>query len=197
MEEEICMPGVTYMNTHTLMREDLPSDLMIKLDLQKVDPFPMTVPCLEGVGSCEYDICKVMMMMMMMMVMIMYMRQIITDAGDSLCQYFPESQPCGCPLLKGDMYLENIELQVRSCCQNVATLGRLKAVMMSIIADPGYGGRAGRRDGGRLPGHSQVLRRQRPRGLHRVHQLLLQAEPVLTWARNFYIIRSLHATKVT
>ena len=71
MEEEICMPGVTYMNTHTLMREDLPSDLMIKLDLQKVDPFPMTVPCLEGVGSCEYDICKVMMMMMMMMIMMM------------------------------------------------------------------------------------------------------------------------------
>ena len=113
MEEEICMPGVTYMNTHTLMREDLPSDLMIKLDLQKVDPFPMTVPCLEGVGSCEYDICKVMMRMMIMMMMMMYMHQIITDAGDSLCQYFPESQPCGCPLLAGDMYLENIELQVR------------------------------------------------------------------------------------
>ena len=117
MEEEICMPGVTHMNTHTLMREDLPSDLMIKLDLQKVDPFPMTVPCLEGVGSCEYDICKVMMMMMMMttmmMIMMMYILQIITDAGDSLCQYFPDSQPCGCPLLAGDMYLENIELRVR------------------------------------------------------------------------------------
>ena len=61
--------------------------------------------------------------------------------------------------------------------------------MISIIAGPGHGWRAGRRDGGRLPGHRQVLRRQRPRGLHRVHQLLLQTEPVLTglMSHKFYI----------
>merc|ERR1711971_992425 len=45
MEEVICMPGTTTMNTKTEMREDLPSDLMMKLDLKKIDPFPMTVPC--------------------------------------------------------------------------------------------------------------------------------------------------------
>ena len=64
-------------------REDLPSDLMMKLDLKKIDPFPMTVPCLDGVGSCDYDIC-----------------QIITDMGATVCDHFPEGQPCGCPLLQ-------------------------------------------------------------------------------------------------
>ena len=117
MDEVICMPGTTTMNTKTeirwyhnsdkdsqksfskhfdrkniimiytffllLNREDLPSDLMMKLDLKKIDPFPMTVPCLDGVGSCDYDIC-----------------QIITDMGATVCDHFPEGQPCGCPLLK-------------------------------------------------------------------------------------------------
>ena len=63
---------------------------MMKLDLKKIEPFPMTVPCLDGVGSCEYDIC-----------------QIITDSGDSLCQHFPEGQPCGCPLLQVQPHIEH------------------------------------------------------------------------------------------
>merc|ERR1719322_1933602 len=36
------------MNTVTRMSEDLPTDLMVQLDLQKITPFPMTVPCLDG-----------------------------------------------------------------------------------------------------------------------------------------------------
>merc|ERR1712029_1010383 len=50
MEEELCMPGSTTMNTVTRMREDLPTDLMVQLNLQKITPFPMTVPCLEAVS---------------------------------------------------------------------------------------------------------------------------------------------------
>merc|ERR1711894_106484 len=76
MEEVICMPGTTTMNTKTEMREDLPSDLMIKLDLKKIDPFPMTVPCLDGVGSCDYDIC-----------------QIITDMGLQFVTIFLRDSP--------------------------------------------------------------------------------------------------------
>ena len=37
-------------------REDLPTDLTLNLDLHKITPFPMTVPCLNGVGSCEYEV---------------------------------------------------------------------------------------------------------------------------------------------
>merc|ERR1711988_1237288 len=50
-DEEICMPGNSTINVHTRVSEDLPMDLVIKMDLQKVTPFPMTVPCLDGVGS--------------------------------------------------------------------------------------------------------------------------------------------------
>ena len=39
-----------------LSREDLPTDLTLNLDLHKITPFPMTVPCLNGVGSCEYEV---------------------------------------------------------------------------------------------------------------------------------------------
>ena len=38
------------------LREDLPTDLTLNLDLHKITPFPMTVPCLNGVGSCEYEV---------------------------------------------------------------------------------------------------------------------------------------------
>merc|ERR1712198_459505 len=54
--DEICMPGTTVINMHTLIREDLPTDLTLNLDLHKITPFPMTVPCLNGVGSCEYEL---------------------------------------------------------------------------------------------------------------------------------------------
>ena len=37
-------------------RKDLPTDLTLNLDLHKITPFPMTVPCLNGVGSCEYEV---------------------------------------------------------------------------------------------------------------------------------------------
>jgi len=95
MEEELCMPGSTTMNTVTRMREDLPTDLMVQLNLQKITPFPMTVPCLDGVGSCEYDICK-----------------ILENAGDSLCANFPPSQPCSCPFLEGEIEINGLQVQV-------------------------------------------------------------------------------------
>jgi hypothetical protein len=36
----------------------------------------------------------------------------ITNMADSLCPSFPETQPCGCPLLAGDLDLKNVELAV-------------------------------------------------------------------------------------
>merc|ERR1712158_294914 len=94
--DEICMPGTTVINMHTQIREDLPTDLTLNLDLHKITPFPMTVPCLNGVGSCEYELCPM-----------------IEDMADTVCPSFPESQPCGCPLLAGEMRLEGIEMPVQ------------------------------------------------------------------------------------
>ena len=47
----IYIPGTTLLNVRTLVKEDLPSDLMIKLKLKKLEPFPLDVPCLDGLGS--------------------------------------------------------------------------------------------------------------------------------------------------
>merc|ERR1719270_27740 len=66
-----------------MIKVDLPDDLVIKMDLTKMEPFPLDVPCLNGLGSCEYDFCK-----------------ILVDNGDQLCDQMPEGQPCGCPLLQ-------------------------------------------------------------------------------------------------
>ena len=94
--DEICMPGTTELNVHTRISEDLPMDLLINMDLHKLTPFPMTVPCLNGVGSCEYEICPM-----------------IENMADSLCPSFPENQPCSCPLLAGEMELYGVQTPVQ------------------------------------------------------------------------------------
>ena len=78
------------MNVMTTISEDLPADLVMKLDLKKLTPFEMTVPCLNGVGSCVYDLCE------------------IISNTPSLCDALPEYQPCSCPLLKGEMNLAGL-----------------------------------------------------------------------------------------
>merc|ERR1719495_303022 len=93
--DEICMPGTSSMDLHSRINEDLPTDLTIQLDLKKLEPFPMKVPCLNGVGSCPYDICS-----------------IIDNMADTFCPSFPDSQPCGCPLLAGDMILDGLQIPV-------------------------------------------------------------------------------------
>ena len=94
-DEELCMPGFSTINTHTRLSDDLPMDLVMFLDLQKITPFPMKVPCLDGVGSCEYDMCEY-----------------LVNMSEYLCPGFPDYQPCSCPLLKGDFILENVQTPV-------------------------------------------------------------------------------------
>merc|ERR1719410_2968248 len=67
----------------------------MKLDLKKLEPFPMKVPCLNGVGSCPYELCP-----------------IIENMGDTLCPSFPENQPCGCPILAGDLNIKDLQVSV-------------------------------------------------------------------------------------
>merc|ERR1712200_68638 len=94
--DEVCMPGTMPMTVHTNVREDLPTDLVIELDLKKLEPFPMTVPCLSGVGSCPYEICP-----------------IIESMADIFCPAFPEGQPCGCPILAQEMVMEGFNVLAR------------------------------------------------------------------------------------
>jgi len=85
------------MDIDTMLTEDMPNDLIIKLDLQKQDPFPLDVPCLNGLGSCEYDICS-----------------IIESNSEQFCPAFPDFQPCHCPLLKGHFQMSGVKLDVPS-----------------------------------------------------------------------------------
>jgi hypothetical protein len=54
----------------------------------------------------------------------------IVDMGDTICDSFPETQPCGCPLLAGDIDLKNVELAVPDFGP---ILGPLMAVSISLV----------------------------------------------------------------
>jgi len=94
MSEEICMPGTMEMTTETLIREDLPTDLIIYMDIKKLTPFPMHIPCLDGIGSCEYEACPMI------------------ESGP-ICDVLPENQPCSCPIRAGELNLKNVKLPVQ------------------------------------------------------------------------------------
>ena len=49
--DTIPIPGEITMDIHQLIKVDLPEDLVIKMDLTKMEPFPLDVPCLNGLGS--------------------------------------------------------------------------------------------------------------------------------------------------
>merc|ERR1712142_213082 len=90
--DEVCMPGTMKVDINTLIREDLPMDTVFKLDLQKLEPFPMKVPCVNGIGSCPYDVCPL--------------------KTDILCPYFPDNQPCECPLKANTWDMKGVDVPV-------------------------------------------------------------------------------------
>ena len=47
----IYIPSTFEMSTVTVLAEDLPSDLKMGLQLTMTDPFPLEVPCIDGLGS--------------------------------------------------------------------------------------------------------------------------------------------------
>jgi len=94
------------MDVQTTIKNDLPADLTMMMDLTKLDPFPLHVPCLNGVGSCPMALCP------------------IIEATPSLCDNFPPGQPCGCPLLAGDMDLAGVQV-------DVPDMGELMGAVMS------------------------------------------------------------------
>jgi len=94
--DEICMPSIMTVDTNTIIREDLPTDLILDMKIQKLTPFVMTVPCLNGIGSCEYELCPM-----------------IENDPDTWCSNFPDWQPCGCPLLAGELNLNGMEVPVQ------------------------------------------------------------------------------------
>merc|ERR1712154_37010 len=60
MPDTINLPSKIPLNFVTELTEDLPGDLVIFMKLKKLQPYPLDVPCFNGVGSCEYDGCSVL-----------------------------------------------------------------------------------------------------------------------------------------
>merc|ERR1719228_1299117 len=94
--ETMCMPSTNSVDLHSLIKEDLPTDLIMFLDLVKVTPFEMKIPCLNGIGSCEYELCPM-----------------IENSQDTLCNTFPPTQPCSCPILASDLDLHGVQMEVQ------------------------------------------------------------------------------------
>ena len=54
----IIYPGNVTITTSIDLKEDLPrTGLLLKIRVDKLEPQRMPVPCLSGVGSCQYDAC--------------------------------------------------------------------------------------------------------------------------------------------
>ena len=49
--DEIPIPGRISMDIDSILSENMPNDLQMKLNLEKQEPFPLNVPCLNGLGS--------------------------------------------------------------------------------------------------------------------------------------------------
>ena len=57
--DPVIYPGNVSISVNITVLRDLPdSNLILSLLLEKLEPFPMKVPCFQNMGSCSYDVCK-------------------------------------------------------------------------------------------------------------------------------------------
>merc|ERR1712241_39889 len=84
MPAEINIPSKIPLNFVTELTDQLPGDLVIFMKLKKMSPYPLDVPCFNGVGSCEYDGCAVI------------------EGNPSICKVLEKNGiACKCPFPKG------------------------------------------------------------------------------------------------
>ena len=59
LPEPVVYPGNVTIIADFDLNYDLPDhDVFLTLKIQKQEPTQMNVPCLRGIGSCSYDVCK-------------------------------------------------------------------------------------------------------------------------------------------
>ena len=94
MPDTIHLPSTVPLNMVSTVSEELPKDLIVFMKLVKHAPFPIDVPCVNGIGSCEYDGCS-----------------ILTEE-QAMCDGFPEGYECKCPLPAGTYNFVNVPVEV-------------------------------------------------------------------------------------
>ena len=81
--------GDTFLTLETNITMVIPDDLIGDLKLKIMEPFPVPVPCLNGLGSCPYDGKAIM---------------------TQLCQF---AEPkCAFPIQPADYKFENVKLTI-------------------------------------------------------------------------------------
>ena len=115
MPDTIHLPSEITVNIASKLTQALPEDLMVRLHLTKHDPFPIDVPCVGKIGSCEYDACE-----------------IITKAP-AMCKGFPKGVPCKCPMPAGDYGFKDVTVKVPDMGK---LLDKMMAVGLSTISCP-------------------------------------------------------------
>ena len=89
LPDTIHIPGEVTLNMETKITEVIPDDLIGDLKLKIMEPFPVPVPCLNGLGSCPYDGKAIM---------------------TQLCQF---AEPkCAFPIQPADYKFENVKLTI-------------------------------------------------------------------------------------
>ena len=59
LPDPVIYPGNVTLVAVFELSHDLPDkDLLMTLNIEKLEPFKMKVPCFKGIGSCTYDVCK-------------------------------------------------------------------------------------------------------------------------------------------
>merc|ERR1712002_1382825 len=92
MPDEIHIPSTMSLDMSWITRKELPMDLITDLKLKKYDPYSLSVPCVNGFGSCAYDGCRTL---------------------DKLCKVLPPDVPCHCPLPAGNYTFNDVQMKVK------------------------------------------------------------------------------------
>ncbi|GIX97905.1 uncharacterized protein CEXT_389401 [Caerostris extrusa] len=89
--DPIQYPGNLSMTVAFNVTKDLPaSNFQMALNLTKLNPRVMHVPCMEDIGSCTYDVCTM-----------------IQNHRSEFCPMFPNPDECGCPIKVGSYFMKD------------------------------------------------------------------------------------------
>lgn len=106
LPDPVIYPGNVTLIAAFDLSHDLPDrDLMLSLKIEKQEPIRMTVPCLKGIGSCTYDICKDI---------VPYHQKEFCELGSCTCpcpakNYSTKGIPYALPTIGGTIFKEILE----------------------------------------------------------------------------------------
>merc|ERR1712002_41306 len=94
--DPVPVPGQITINAAGEITKEMTGDgLKMALKLAKIKPTHLDVPCVDGLGSCTYDVCTEFIY-----------------PGSPACDYFPEGVECKCPLPPTKINLKDLMVDI-------------------------------------------------------------------------------------